>query len=310
LLFEKYRNAYTTLANAVPQVLSAANPLNFQSSTANISSDPVLYAEPWPRQSDFTPEELEKMFWKRVSWTAYHKNGGISGLGTVKGKRGRTRAAEGINVKMLYIVSKDGEPIDGHQASEMRSYARFIWNDLSNSSKAPQKWVTGTSITIVEGFRRQMQTRFPELRLCEGGWKVDQIGIDYYSSWRLAKQKKGTFNVEGAGHDNEDNDDDDDDDDEPKTEIDTADKENHTGSTSKSKRKAAVVNAPAPKKRRAHETLAPKSSTEKTKTPAAKSDTERTGSSAQNVSRPVPTPRFMVGQSSRSWDSYNSPRSC
>jgi hypothetical protein len=301
-----------TLANAVPQVLSAANPLNFQSSPTNISSDPPLYAasaEPWPKQSDFTPEDLEKMFWKRLCWASYNKNGGISGLATAKGKRGRTRAAEGINVKMLYVVNKDGEPIDGHQASEMRAYARFIWNDLSNSAKAPQKWVTGTSLTIVDSFRRQMQFRFPELRLCEGGWKVNQIGIDYYSSWRLAKQKKGTFNVEGAGHDDNDDDDDNDEDDEPKIEIDTGNKENRTESPSKSKRKAGIVNARAPKKRKAHETQAPKSSTEKTKTPAAKSDTERTGSNAQNVSRPVPTPTFKVGQSSRSRDSSNSPHS-
>ena len=248
------------------------------------------------------------MFWIHVYWAAFNKNG-ISGLATAKGKRGRTCAAEGINVKMLYVVNKDGEPIDGHQASNMRSYAHFIWNDLSNSAKAPRKWVTGTSVTIVESFRRQMQTRFPELRLCEGGWKVDQIGIDYYSSWRLAKCKKGTFNVEGAGHDGNDNDDDDDDDDEQKTEIDTADKENRTGSPSKSKRKAGIVNAPAPKKRKAHETPAPKSSSEKTKTPAPKSDAERTGSNTQNASRPVPTSTFKVSQSSRSRDSTNSPRS-
>lgn len=211
-------------------------------------------------------------------------------------------------MKMLYIVNKDGEPIDGHQAGEMRAYARFIWNDLSNYAKAPRKWITGTSLTVVDNFRRQMQIRFPELRLCEGGWKVDQIGIDYYSSWRLAKVKKGTFNIEGAGHD--DNEVEDEDEDETTIEINSTEQENHPRSPTKSKRKAGIVNAPAPKKRRAHKAPAPKSSAEKTKTPAAKSDTERTGSNTQNLSRPVPTPTFKVGKSSRLRHSPNSPHSC
>jgi hypothetical protein len=213
------------------------------------------------------------VFWKRLTWIAYNKNAGISGIGTVKGKWGRTRAAEGINVKMLYIINKDGKAIDGHQASKMRAYARFIWNNLSNSAKAPRKWVTGTPLTVVDSFRRQMQIRFPELRLCEGGWKVDQMGIDYYSSWHLAKIRKGTFNVEGAGHDDNEGDNDNDNNnnnEETKIEIEINEKENRTGSPSKSKHKASFVNIPAPRSARQLR-LQPRNPTPRKQDPTSKS---------------------------------------
>jgi hypothetical protein len=40
-----------------------------------------------------------------------------------------------------------------------------------------------------------MEKLCEELCLCENGWKAEQIAVDYYSSWRIARDKKGLFNV-------------------------------------------------------------------------------------------------------------------
>jgi hypothetical protein len=133
------------------------------------------------------------MFWSKQSWLAsenYKK--GISG--STKGKQGRSRAAEGINVNMRYVVDKTGKPIDGYLAVLMRKFTRSFWAGLSDNGEVPNTWMS-CSLKISDLFRSEMQEQFEELQYCEKGWKVDQIAIDYYSSWRKGRKKAGTFNV-------------------------------------------------------------------------------------------------------------------
>ena len=86
---------------------------------------------------------------------------------------------------MLYVVNKDGIPVDGFKATEMRKVARTIWIQFRSAGVFPKGWITDAPLSASDGFKREMQTRFEELRLCENGWKVDQIAIDYYPSWRI-----------------------------------------------------------------------------------------------------------------------------
>ena len=95
---------------------------------------------------------------------------------------------------MLYIVNRDGNPVDGHRAGAMRTTARAIWAQLSSQGIAPVKWMTDVNLSIGNHYHFQMQDRFEELRLCEAGWKANQIAIDYYPSWRNSQQNKGKFN--------------------------------------------------------------------------------------------------------------------
>ena len=69
--------------------------------------------------------------------------------------------------------------------------------------------MTNSGLGISDHYRCEMQTRFEELRLCEGGWKADQIAIDYYSSWRTARNKGGKFNVRVKQEEQDDSDGDD-----------------------------------------------------------------------------------------------------
>jgi hypothetical protein len=150
----------------------------------------------WPKEADFTKEELRSIFWSKSSWNSRtnHSKGATS-LNNQKGKRGKSRASEGINVKMLYVVDREGIPVDGHRAVAIRAVARSIWGQLSANGLAPQKWMADSNLQVIDHYRREMQNRCEELRLCEGGWKTDQIAIDYYSSWRKAKATNGRFNA-------------------------------------------------------------------------------------------------------------------
>ena len=143
------------------------------------------------------------MFWSKASWTSRDKS-----LSTLKGKQGKSLAAEGINVKMLYVVNKEGNPIDGYRATAIRTVARGIWSQLSNAGLAPSTW-TDASLPITDHFRHEMQTRCEELRLCEAGWKADQIAYDNYSHWRASRKRKGVLNVTVKKEDDDDSDEED-----------------------------------------------------------------------------------------------------
>lgn len=157
---------------------------------SGLKQDPKSQIElGWPKKDDFTKDQLDVMFWHRKTWINFCNEKEVE-----KGARGPARAAEGINVQMLYVVNEEGEPIDGHRAKKMRDVARAFWNGLSNAGVAPWSWKTHADLSMMQKFKLEMQTQFPELRLCDGGWKVDQIAIDNYSGWRGGLREKGMFN--------------------------------------------------------------------------------------------------------------------
>ena len=112
--------------------------------------------------------------------------------------RGNKRAANGENVLMSYVEDENGVGVDGHKATGMRSLMREIFAHLYSQGVHPRTWAKGD--LIVQNFYREtMYRRFPELRLCEGSWKVDKIAIDNYSSWRDVHVKEEEVTVELPG---------------------------------------------------------------------------------------------------------------
>ena len=194
--------------NAIPQLLSGPG----SSPLGDIGSSPLsaTIARPilaFPKASDFSDEMLKKIFWHRSTWTS-HVNalkGSTIPNSNAKKTKGKTRAAEGENVAMLYVVNKDGIAVDGYRASEMRKVARTIWIQLRSAGVFPNRWITDAPLSASEGFRHEMQKRFEELQLCENGWKVDQIAIDYYPSWRNGVlKKKDVIEIDDDDEDNDD----------------------------------------------------------------------------------------------------------
>jgi hypothetical protein len=170
------RDLYGTLAkqglpNTLPsstQLLEASAPL-----MSNSATERPLARQDYPKVR----------FWFKQDWADHLKEeGGITKLDkhATRGKR----SVPGENVSMRYIENESGVVIDGYRATEMRKFARSIWNHLANSSKAPKTWGKA-DVQAARHYRLEMCSRFPELRLCGYDWKVDQIATDNYPNWVL-----------------------------------------------------------------------------------------------------------------------------
>ena len=83
---------------------------------------------------------------------------------------------------MLYVEDRDGKPVDGKKAAEIRRFSRALFAQFANNNTAPKTWMKADMATS-ENFAYEMCKRVPELRLCEGRWKVTQIATDVYPSW-------------------------------------------------------------------------------------------------------------------------------
>jgi hypothetical protein len=133
------------------------------------------------------------LFWFRQDWLHYEReNSGATRL-LSKGK-GRP----GENISMRYIEGEDGNVIDGYRASEIRKFARSIWMQLANNSKAPKTWGK-TDLESAKHYRQEMVRRFPELRLCAFDWKADQVATDNYPNWASTYLNTGRIKDEVLG---------------------------------------------------------------------------------------------------------------
>lgn len=132
---------------------------------------------PPPLKSDY-PRIL---YWQQNTYKNRKKNG-VSSVETVRGAKGGGRAAQGINVGMLWIETEDGEIIDGHLAADMRRHARSIWRQFVLAGVAPEKWGQA-GVQVQTLFIVEMETRYPVLALCDDHWKARKIATGFYPSF-------------------------------------------------------------------------------------------------------------------------------
>lgn len=166
-LTTKLRKAYETLANRLPQLVDMKTiPQEMHEANPNVR------------------------YWTRQEWTAAtadrvadFEEAGQSGA------RGRTRAAQGINVNMRYIEDRNGQPINGHLASDIRRHARAIFVGFALEGRLFSSW-TEADHTSLKAYYREMAERFEELRLCANDWKAEMVALDIYRTWRDQWQKK------------------------------------------------------------------------------------------------------------------------
>jgi hypothetical protein len=130
-------------------------------------------------------------YWTRQQWKdEENSNKDASDILDNKDKTRRgTRSAKGENVMMLYIEHKDGMPIDGTLAAQIREYARSIWRDLYRRGKAPEKWSDAFK-KVREEYFCEMEERWEVLRYCNNHWKVNKLATALYSIWYNQYHKK------------------------------------------------------------------------------------------------------------------------
>ena len=141
-------------------------------SSPNIPSDRPLTHTDYPNVQ----------FWFRRDWINRKKE--TSGITKVNptAEPNKGRAPSGLNVTLRYVEDVDGVVVDGYHASEMRKFARAIWNQLHGAGKAPRSWGKA-DLDVATHYRREMRRRFPELGLCEFDWKAEQLATDNYPNW-------------------------------------------------------------------------------------------------------------------------------
>ena len=167
--------------------------------TLGLSGAPVKQETPLPTLNDLPEAEREEFpsvkYWCRHEWSA-SEDLQVASIGAP----GKTRAAQGENVSMKFVEDENGIVIDGYRASSIRKLARSLWAGLSKAGKAPKSWGKVDAQTSSQ-FQIEMCRKFPELRLCEGNWKVDLIATMNYPSWysNQAKEKEENRKRASAG---------------------------------------------------------------------------------------------------------------
>jgi hypothetical protein len=122
-------------------------------------------------------------FWFRKDWINQKKEKlGVTKVNESSTTGDKGRGPMGVNVTLRYVEDEQGVVVDGFRASEMRKFARSIWNQLARAGKAPRSWGKA-ELDVAAHYRREMHRRFPELGLCEYDWKADQLATDNYPNW-------------------------------------------------------------------------------------------------------------------------------
>ena len=156
-------------------------------STTEIPTDVTVVP---PKQTDYPNIK----FWFKREWTKYCNElkvaqASVDNPDTSTGVRGKSRAAEGINVMMLYIETEDGRPVDGDVASDIREAARSIWTKLDDVGIAPARWGQA-NLKIKREYLSKMVELFPYIGLCHQGWKAHQVATDFYPKWYKGSQTR------------------------------------------------------------------------------------------------------------------------
>ena len=145
---------------------------------------PFLSDLPEAKREDFP---LIK-YWSQHEWTA-SDDSQVASIGAP----GKARAAQGENISMKFVEDENGDVIDGFKAISIRKFARSLWAGLSKAGRAPKSWGRADAQTSSQ-FQIEMCQKFPELKLCEGNWKVDLIATITIHHGTATRRKK-TENV-------------------------------------------------------------------------------------------------------------------
>ena len=177
-----FRDLYYTLTqNLLFSPAIQKQSANFPSMSANSAlpsmSTPNACDQPL-NHNDY----LNVRFWFRKNWINRKKktsditkvNQSNAFTMTEQSKAGKGQAPSGVNIILRYVEDIHGVVVDGFHASEMRKFARAIWNQLEGFGKAPKSWGKA-DLDVATHYLCEMHRRFPELALCEFDWKAEQI---------------------------------------------------------------------------------------------------------------------------------------
>ena len=87
------------------------------------------------------------------------------------------------SIPSLFMEDEHGEQHSEALKSKVRGDAIGYWNDMHAAGETPVTW-TKVGLQRKDDFRKTFKAKYPWLRLCEAGWKVDHLWINYFKSWK------------------------------------------------------------------------------------------------------------------------------
>ena len=111
-------------------------------------------------------------WWDQALWLAVKSNNQQMNLG--------------INCPIisLYMEDEFGEPIPPGVKAALRKDLYAYWNDLFYAGSNDLRKYGDLGLDQKNHFRKTFEDKYPWLRLCEAHWKVDQLWISYFSTWK------------------------------------------------------------------------------------------------------------------------------
>ena len=113
-------------------------------------------------------------------------------LNTLAGKSATTFGSSNIaKIETTdYLEDENSTPLTEQQRGAMYGHARRFWNTyLQKSGRFPPTY-SALDLDTLGHFRSEMERHFFELRLCDNHWKVDEIWIRNYHSWRSSAERQ------------------------------------------------------------------------------------------------------------------------
>ena len=81
---------------------------------------------------------------------------------------------------LSFITTEDGELVSSSRLAEIRKSAHgtFRMMERNTQVRLPRTWARDVDETQRELFARELERRYPELRLCDNHWKADSVAIE------------------------------------------------------------------------------------------------------------------------------------
>ncbi|KAI9067506.1 hypothetical protein FKP32DRAFT_1601069 [Trametes sanguinea] len=135
------------------------------------SSSISLNDNPWDEHPQTPAAEDHPLcrFWTRDQWTPYMQGG----------DRYEQRSVDSV---LQYLEDADGQVVSKYRVAEIAEHQRRLWEKYRSEGRLPLKWSQADS-DVVAHHRRNMYSKFPELALCDGDWKVTRFATERFSSW-------------------------------------------------------------------------------------------------------------------------------
>jgi hypothetical protein len=127
-----------------------------------------------PKQEDY----IHIKFWENSPWQA------------IKNKSQPKDLDADSPIISLYMEDEDGQPIARGIKGALRKDVYSYWNELFWADSNDLRNHGDLGIKRKEHFRRTFEEMYPWLRLCEGHWKVDQLWMSYFSTWKKPRRSE------------------------------------------------------------------------------------------------------------------------